>query len=64
MVARSDGQLSHSEKILVEIGKRHGFEVTPSKDGRVFDGEHKKYDAYVFYTSGDLTTVGRTSAAP
>jgi type 1 glutamine amidotransferase len=59
VVARSNGQLSHSEKILVEVGKRHGFEVTPSKDGRVFDGEHKKYDAYVFYTSGDLTTEGQ-----
>ena len=32
--------------------------MTCSKDGTIFDGEHKKYDAYVFYTSGDLTTVG------
>ena len=62
VVARSAGQLSHSEKILVEMGKRHGFAVTPSKDGRVFDGEHKKYDAYVFYTSGDLTKVGSDQA--
>jgi type 1 glutamine amidotransferase len=44
------------------MGKKHGFEVTPSKDGRVFDGEHEKYDAYVFYTSGDLTKVGKDGA--
>ncbi len=62
VVQRKEGQLSHSEKILVDIGKRHGFEVTPSKDGRIFDGDHLKYDAYVFYTSGDLTTVGQDQA--
>ncbi len=62
VVQRKEGQLSHSEKILVDIGQRHGFEVTPSKDGRIFDGEHLKYDAYVFYTSGDLTTVGQDQA--
>lgn len=64
VVQRPDGQLSHSEKILVEIGKRHGFEITPSKDGRVFDGEHVDYDAYVFYTSGDLTTAGTDKQQP
>lgn len=64
VVQRRDGQLSHSERILVEIGKRHGFEVTPSKDGQVFDGEHKNYDAYVFYTSGDLTTPGTDQQPP
>jgi uncharacterized protein len=62
VVARSNGQLSFSEKVLVEMGKRHGLAVTPSKDGRIFDGEHKKYDAYVFYTSGDLTKVGSDQA--
>ncbi len=58
VVQRPNGELAYSEKILVELGKKHGFDVTCSKDGTIFDGEHKKYDAYVFYTSGDLTTVG------
>lgn len=58
VVHREGGELGHSEKILVELGAQHGFDVTPSKDGRVFDGDHMQYDAYVFYTSGDLTTVG------
>ncbi|MHB8863357.1 MAG: ThuA domain-containing protein [Pirellulaceae bacterium] len=62
VVQRKNGALSHSETILVEMGKRHGFEVTPSKDGRIFEGDHLKYDGYVFYTSGDLTTVGQDQA--
>jgi len=64
VVARGDQPLSYSEKLLVEMGKRHGFEVTPSKDGRVFDGDHANYDAYVFYTSGDLTQAGTDKTPP
>ena len=55
VVARKDGELSHSEKVLIEMGKRAGFEVECSKDGRVFDGDLDQYDAIAFYTSGDLT---------
>ncbi len=62
VVQRPEGQLSHSEKILVEMGKKHGFDITPSKDGRIFDGDHEQFDAYVFYTSGDLTKVGSDKA--
>ncbi len=58
VVQRPEGDLAFSEKVLVELGKKHGFDITPSKDGTLFDGEHEKFDAYVFYTSGDLTTVG------
>ena len=64
VVQRPKGELAFSEKILVEIGKKHGFDVTPSKDGTIFDGEHEKYDGYVFYTSGDLTTVGPEDGSP
>jgi hypothetical protein len=61
-VNRPEGQLSFSERILVQLGKEHGFEITPSKDGRIFDGDHLQYDAYVLYTSGDLTKVGQDKA--
>jgi type 1 glutamine amidotransferase len=64
VVKRPEGELAFSEKILTEIGKKHGFDVTCSKDGTIFDGAHEKYDAYVFYTSGDLTTVGAEDKAP
>ena len=53
-VRRTDGQLSHSEKILIELGERAGFEVECTKDGRVFDGDLDQYDAFAFYSCGDL----------
>jgi len=55
VVKRSGDQLSHSEKILTELGREHGFEVECTKDGAVFDGDLVKFDAIAFYTSGDLT---------
>jgi type 1 glutamine amidotransferase len=55
VVNRRDGQLSHSEKLLTEMGKRAGFEVECTQDGRVFDGDLDQYDAVAFYTTGDLT---------
>ncbi len=64
VVKRTAGQLSHSEKILVEIGAKNGFDVTPSKDGRIFDGAHEAFDAFVFYTSGDLTKAGNEDQSP
>jgi len=39
-----DGKPSISDRILTELGKRHGFEVVCTKDGRVFDGDLKQYD--------------------
>ena len=47
--------LSHSDKILIELGKKAGFDVTCSKDGQVLDGDLDQYDALVFYTCGDLS---------
>ena len=55
VVNRRGGQLSHSEKLLTEMGKRAGFEVECTQDGRVFDGDLDQYDAVAFYTTGDLT---------
>jgi uncharacterized protein len=52
-------QLSHSERILTELGQKHGFEVTCSKDGTIFTPENiAKYDVFAFYTSGILTEPG------
>ena len=54
VVRRKDGALSHSEKILTELGKEKGFDVVCTKDGRVFDESLDEYDVIAFYTSGDL----------
>jgi type 1 glutamine amidotransferase len=55
VVHRKDGQLSHSERLLTEMGQRAGFEVECTKDGRCFDGDLDQFDAIAFYTTGDLT---------
>ena len=55
VVQRRAALLSHSESLLIEIGRKAGFDVECTKDGRVFDGGLDAYDVIAFYTSGDLT---------
>jgi type 1 glutamine amidotransferase len=55
VVHREGGKLAHSEQVLVDLGKKHDYEVVCSKDGRVFDGDLDQFEAIAFYTSGDLT---------
>lgn len=54
-VARKGKELSPSEKMLAKWGAENGFDVVCSKDGAIFDGGIDQFDAFVFYTSGDLT---------
>ena len=63
-VKRKNGQPSISERILNELGKKHGFEVVSTKDGRVFDGNLDQYDAIAFYTSGVLTKPNKQQTLP
>lgn len=49
----ADG-LSLSDKVMIELGNKHGVEVVCTKDGRVFDENLDQWDAIAFYTSGDL----------
>jgi len=55
VVKRDKGQLAFSEKVMIEMGQRSGFDVECSKDGSLFDGDLGEYDLIAFYTSGDLT---------
>lgn len=65
VVARDGEAPAHSEKILTEIGKAHGFDVTASKDGRLFEPDRiGEWDGFVFYASGDLSTPGTDGAPP
>jgi len=59
-----DGKPSISDRILTELGKRHGFDVVCTKDGRMFDGDLDRYDAIAFYTSGDLTRPNEAKTPP
>jgi hypothetical protein len=55
----ADGSLSLVERVLTEMGAKHGFDVTCTKDGTVFDGAAvRDHDAFFFFTSGYLTDVG------
>ena len=59
------GHLGLAERTLIEIGKEHGFEVVASKDGRLFEPDKiGEWDAFAFYTTGNLNTPGSDEAPP
>lgn len=59
VIARKGDEPAHAERILAAIGKEHGFEVTASKDGTLFEPDKiGRWDAFVFLTTGDLTKPG------
>lgn len=62
---RKDGALSPSEKVLTELGAKHGVVFTFSKDGTLFSDEYlKQFDAVMFYTLGDLMVPGLDKEPP
>jgi len=64
VVRRTGTELSHSEKILREMGRRDGLDIECTKDGRVFDADLDRYDAFVFFTTGDLTQPAQDGSPP
>ena len=64
VIRRKDGQLAFAERILIDLGKKHGIEITCTKDGTVFDSDYKNYDAFFFYTTEDLTQSGNDKQPP
>jgi type 1 glutamine amidotransferase len=74
VVSRKGGQPSHSERILGELGKKAGFEVECTEDGRVFDpifetsprivADLDGYDAIVLYNCGDMTQPNERNNPP
>src|SRR5206468_12818269 len=59
VVKRADGKLSIVEQAITSLGSKQDFDVTATKDGGVFDSkDFHKYAAVLFFTTGDLTTVG------
>jgi type 1 glutamine amidotransferase len=64
-VVKRDGRaLSLAEQTLVDIGQQQGFDVVTTKDGRLFDGDLTRYDAFFFFTTGDLTEPGTDKTPP
>ena len=63
-VKRNGAMASFSEAILSALGRKYGFEVVATKDGRVFDSDLVQYDAFFFFTTGDLTEPGTDKMPP
>jgi type 1 glutamine amidotransferase len=65
VVTRKEGEPSLAERVLTRAGKEHGFEVVATKDGRMFEPDKiGEWDAFVFETTGDLTTQGGSEKSP
>ena len=65
VVKRINGKPSMVDDTITTLGDKHGFHVGVTKDGRIF--EEKKfqdYSAVVFFTTGDLTTLGTDGKPP
>ncbi|PYY04809.1 MAG: ThuA domain-containing protein [Acidobacteria bacterium] len=65
VVKRVDGKASIVDQTITSLGGKHGFDVTATKDGRVFDSKDlHSYAAVFFFTTGDLTTAGTDRNSP
>jgi type 1 glutamine amidotransferase len=65
VVKRVGGKPSVVDDTVNEMGNQHGFSSGVTKDGRIFDSkEFHSYAAVVFFTTGDLTTLGTDGKPP
>jgi uncharacterized protein len=65
VVKTADGHPSIVERAVRELGKKHGFEVSAAKDGRIFDSsEFHTHSALLFFTTGDLTKSATDGQPP
>ena len=59
VISYKNGQPSHAEKVLTELGAKNGWQFTFSKDGSLFTPEYlAQFDAFFFYTTGNLLEPG------
>jgi type 1 glutamine amidotransferase len=65
MIKKRGDAPSPAEKILSELGQKNNLEFTFSKDGSLFTPAYlARFDAFFFYTTGDLTKVGTDKNPP
>ncbi len=65
VVKRVGGKPSIVDDAVNELGNQHGFKASVTKDGRIFESkELHSYAAAVFFTTGDLTTLGTDGKPP
>lgn len=57
VVQVKDGKPCYAEEVLRPICAEHGWELVSTKDGSIFTPENiALFDAFLFYTTGDLTS--------
>jgi type 1 glutamine amidotransferase len=65
VIKRTGSELSYAEKLLQELGPKHGIDFTFSKDGSMFTpATIAEFDAFFFYTTGILTAPGADKNPP
>ena len=65
VVKEKDGKPSIVANAVTMLGKKYGFDVTATKDGRIFDSkDFRKHAAVLFFTTGVLTTPGTDRNPP
>ena len=65
VIKQKDGKPSILDNVVTELGKKHGFHVESSKDGRIFDSaDFHNFNGLLFFTTGDLTELGNDKNPP
>ncbi len=64
VVKSVQGAPTYAERQLKEFAGGAGFEFVSTKDGTVFDGDLDQYDAFFFFTQGDLSKPGLDKQPP
>ena len=65
VIKRNAGQPAYAEQVLKELGTKHGFDFTFSKDGSLFTSAYlAQFETFFFYTTGDLTEAGTDKQPP
>jgi len=60
-----NGAPSIAENAIRPMAEKYNFDLTVSKDGRIFDSpEIHNFNALIFFTTGDLTTEGGDKNPP
>lgn len=60
VIKEADGKPGWSQNILSQELPKLGYEIVCTKDGTIFTPENiASFDTFVFYTTGDLTQVGK-----
>ncbi len=63
-VAMRNGQPGYALPVLKELGEKNNIEFTVSKDGSLFTPAYlAQFDAFLFYSTGDLTLAKNTAQA-